>query len=110
MKQFAAKTLGVAALGAAFAAAAVGSASAAEQAAPAVPDAATALSTVTSVLPVQEAGNKLPAGAPEALAAGQNALAGAVTGAPVSKPLVDSDTNPVQSLLGGLPAGTLPSV
>ncbi|MGW0564452.1 ATP-binding protein [Streptomyces sp. NPDC003016] len=106
MKQFAAKTLGAAALGAAFAAAAVGSASAAEQAAPAVPDVATALSTVTSVLPVQETGNKLPAGTPESLAAGRNALAGTVAHTPMPSPLVDSDTNPVGGLLGG----TLPGV
>ncbi len=70
---------------------------------------ATALSTVTSVLPVQEAGSELPAGAPEALAADQNVLAGTVAGVPVHKPLADSGTNPVQSLLGGLPAGTLPA-
>ncbi|GAA2920567.1 ATP-binding protein [Streptomyces enissocaesilis] len=106
MKQFAAKTLGAAALGAAFAAAAVGSASAAEQAAPAAPDVATALSTVTSVLPVQETGNKLPAGTPESLAAGQNAFTGTVANTLTPKPLAAGDPNPVGKLL----LGTLPGV
>ena len=47
MKQSAAKTLGVAALGAAFAAAGAGAANAA----PAVPDSSQALDTVTKTLP-----------------------------------------------------------
>ncbi|MGI5402500.1 ATP-binding protein [Streptomyces sp. CA-135486] len=79
MKQSAAKTLGVAALGAAFAAAAAGTASAA----PAVlPAPAPSLDTVTSVLPAQEA-------LTHALPTGQQA-------------------DPVSTLLGGLPTDGLP--
>ncbi|WP_328670197.1 ATP-binding protein [Streptomyces sp. NBC_00322] len=101
MKQSAAKTLGVAALGAAFAAAAAGTATAA----PALPDSATSLDTVTSVAPVQEALTQLPAGAPESLAGGTSTLPGAVQGA-ASKVLPNADAaDPVGSLLGGLPVG-----
>ncbi|MFK4225253.1 hypothetical protein [Streptomyces sp. NPDC019890] len=79
MKQSAAKSLGVAALGAAFAAAAAGTASAA----PAVlPAPAPSLDSVAGVLPVQDAlTHALPTGQPAA---------------------------PVASLLGGLPADGLP--
>ncbi|MEU8759901.1 hypothetical protein [Streptomyces sp. NPDC048659] len=70
MKQSAAKTLGVAALGAAFAAAAAGTASAA-----ALPLVGTdALGTVTSVVPLGEDVTDLPSGVAETLGAGQNAL------------------------------------
>ncbi|MGW2224710.1 ATP-binding protein [Streptomyces formicae] len=94
MKQSAAKTLGVAALGAAFAAAGAGAATAA----PAVPDAAAALGTVSSVLPLDQAAKTLPAGGPESLAAGQNALTGALAG-------VEKPGDPVSGLIGGLPVG-----
>ncbi|MET7616360.1 ATP-binding protein [Streptomyces sp. NPDC005408] len=118
MKQSAAKTLGVAALGAAFAAAAAGTASAA----PAnLPDSATSLDTVTSVAPVQEALTKLPAGVPESLAGGQTALTSSLADSPATLPatvqaaatkvLPGADgADPVSGLLGGLPvgAGSLP--
>ncbi|WP_455352860.1 hypothetical protein [Streptomyces sp. SYSU K217416] len=76
MKQSAARTLGVAALGAAFAAAAAGSASAAP--APALPDATGLLGGVTSTLPAKTA----------------------------NVPVADSlggGTDPVKTLLGGVP-------
>src|SRR3954468_15389732 len=76
MKQSAAKTLGVAALGAAFAAAGAGAANAA----PAVPDASSALDTVTRTLPAENVAKALP-GAGEALAQGQNALGSGVAAA-----------------------------
>ncbi|MER8044968.1 hypothetical protein [Streptomyces sp. NPDC094032] len=70
MKQSAAKTLGVAALGAAFAAAAAGTASAT-----ALPLVGTdALGTVTSVVPLGEDVTDLPSGVAETLGAGQGAL------------------------------------
>ncbi|MGC3002898.1 hypothetical protein ACPF8X_32155, partial [Streptomyces sp. G35A] len=56
MKQSAAKTLGVAALGAAFAAVGAGAA----QAAPAVPDAGPVLGTVTGAVPAQNLSGALP--------------------------------------------------
>ncbi|MFJ2767530.1 ATP-binding protein [Streptomyces sp. NPDC087300] len=103
MKQSAVKTLGVAALGAAFAAAGAGAATAA----PALPDATGALGTVSSVLPLDQAAKTLPAGAPESLTAGQNALSGGLAG--VEKP---GPGDPVSGLLGGLPVagatGALP--
>ncbi|MFI8302341.1 ATP-binding protein [Streptomyces sp. NPDC085927] len=56
MKQSAAKTLGVAALGAAFAAAGAGAATAA----PAVPDALPALDAATQNLPAEKLSGALP--------------------------------------------------
>jgi hypothetical protein len=102
MKQSAAKTLGVAALGAAFAAAGAGVASAAP-AAPAVPDVA-GLDTVTQALPVGDVSGIVP-GTGEALGQGQNALGGAVAAAqPVAHKIVaDGPAAPVAGLLGGLP-------
>ncbi|MEV3860531.1 ATP-binding protein [Streptomyces sp. NPDC050095] len=105
MKQSAAKTLGVAALGAAFAAAGAGAANAA----PAVPDAAEAVGTVTSMLPLEQTAKTLPAGGAESLAAGQNALGSSLS---TAKPTLDSTApavlpadsgDPVSGLLGGLP-------
>ncbi|MFF3329216.1 ATP-binding protein [Streptomyces sp. NPDC002888] len=96
MKQSAAKTLGVAALGAAFVAAGAGAASAA----PAVPDAGQALDGVTKTLPTETASKALP-GAGEALTKGQTALG---TGTAAAQPaLADGPTKPVAGLLGGLP-------
>ncbi|MEU5000952.1 ATP-binding protein [Streptomyces sp. NPDC021622] len=117
MKQSAAKTLGVAALGAAFAAAGAGAA----DAAPSVPNATAALGSATSTLPVGEAATTLPAGGPEALAAGQNALGTAMQAtAPTMNQLANgpklpnsevqpqaealsAPANPPSGLLGGLP-------
>ncbi|GHC49782.1 ATP-binding protein [Streptomyces flavofungini] len=119
MKQSAVKTLGVAALGAAFAATGAGAASAA-----AGPDAVGALSTVASTLPLEETAQSLPDGAPEALAAGHSALQ---SGLKSAKPTTDKllplgddqgegaadramstkpapkPADPVKGLLGGVP-------
>ncbi|MFC3578455.1 ATP-binding protein [Streptomyces yaanensis] len=105
MKQSAAKTLGVAALGAAFAAAGAGVASAA----PAVPDVA-GLDTVTQALPTGNVTKALP-GVGEALGQGQNALGTAVAAAqPVAQRAVaDGPAAPVAGLLGGLPVKGLPT-
>ncbi|MFF0285190.1 hypothetical protein [Streptomyces sp. NPDC005262] len=93
MKQSAARTLGVAALGAAFAAAAAGTASAAalpvdaaNSALPtALPIAGSALGTATQSLPVQDTAAKL-------LGSGQTEILNAAAA-------------PAKGLLGGLPAG-----
>ncbi|GGT11344.1 hypothetical protein GCM10010271_12590 [Streptomyces kurssanovii] len=90
MKQSAAKTLGVAALGAAFAAAAAGTASAT----PAVPDPTGALGNVSTTLPLNEVTEKLPAGAGAVAATTQGAVAEAVPA---------GAADPVSGLLGGLP-------
>ncbi|MFI8961232.1 hypothetical protein ACIGO8_03875 [Streptomyces sp. NPDC053493] len=71
MKQSAAKTLGVAALGAAFAAVAAGTASAAPASLPAGPD---VLGLVTNTVPLGEDVTELPSGAAEALAGGETAV------------------------------------
>ncbi|WP_251020658.1 ATP-binding protein [Streptomyces sp. ISL-98] len=99
MKQSAAKTLGVAALGAAFAAAAAGSATAAP-AAPAVPD---ALSTVTSTVPAGMVTELLPPGAAEGLAVGQQKLGQGLSHVPLV-PLQEP------GLVGGLPFQGLPVI
>ncbi|MFF8538143.1 ATP-binding protein [Streptomyces sp. NPDC015532] len=106
MKQSAAKTLGVAALGAAFAAVGAGAANAA----PAVPDASSALDTVTRTLPAENVASALP-GTAQALAQGQSAVG---TGMTAAKPaaarlLADRPTAPVGGLLGGLPLQGLPT-
>ncbi|MER5833090.1 ATP-binding protein [Streptomyces sp. NPDC002130] len=106
MKQSAAKTLGVAALGAAFAAAGAGAANAA----PALPDPAQTLETVTAVAPAEQLSQTLPAGAGEALGQGQT-LAG--TGLAAAQPvagqlLAQGPTGPAAKLLGGLPTQGLP--
>ncbi|MFE3637286.1 ATP-binding protein [Streptomyces sp. NPDC059168] len=99
MKQSAAKTLGVAALGAAFAAVGAGAA----EAAPAVPVAPQALDSVTTVLPAQHVG--------QALAQGQGALgAGGTTAQPVvGNVLAGGPTAPLAGLLGGLPLQGMPT-
>ncbi|MEV6960069.1 ATP-binding protein [Streptomyces sp. NPDC051207] len=102
MKQSAAKTLGVAALGAAFAAAGMGAANAA----PAVPDAGQALGTVTKTLPAQDLAQPAP-GVGETLAQGQGAVG---TGLAAARPVVEQiltggPTEPVAGLFGGLPVG-----
>ncbi|WP_199549201.1 ATP-binding protein [Streptomyces sp. N35] len=104
MKQ-SAKTLGVAALGAAFAAAGAGTASAA----PALPDPAQAVGAVTQDLPVGQVTKTLP-GASEAVDAGQGALTnGLSTAKPTLEKSLPADTDPVAGLLGGLPVGGLPT-
>ncbi|KAB1140290.1 ATP-binding protein [Streptomyces luteolifulvus] len=102
MKQSAAKTLGVAALGAAFAAAGAGAANAA----PVAPDAAQALDGIHQTLPAQHLTGTLP-GADQALAQGQNAAGmGLAAAQPATqKLLADGPAAPVKGLLGGLPVG-----
>ncbi|MFJ3233463.1 ATP-binding protein [Streptomyces sp. NPDC086787] len=106
MKQSAAKTLGVAALGAAFAAVGAGAANAA----PAAPDATHALDSVTRTLPAEGVVKTLP-GAGEALGQGQ-AVAGTSLAAvqPIAeRTLTNGPTAPVSGLLGGLPLKGLPT-
>ncbi|MCM2389310.1 ATP-binding protein [Streptomyces albipurpureus] len=110
MKQSAAKSLGVVALGAALTAVAAGTA-AAEPAA--FPDSATSLDTVGKVVPVHEAIAQLPAGA-EVLAGGQAALIqstatlpGTLQGAGQRVLAADAPKDVVGSLIGGLPVGQL---
>ncbi|MEU5366582.1 ATP-binding protein [Streptomyces sp. NPDC005925] len=102
MKQSAAKTLGVAALGAAFAAVGAGAANAA----PAVPEAGQALGTVTHSVPAQKVSGALPV-ASGALATGHNALGSGLAAARPSleQALAGGPAAPVHNLIGGLPAG-----
>lgn len=90
MKQSAAKTLGVAALGAAFAAVGAGAANAA----PALPEASSALDTVTKTLPAENVASALP-GAGQVLAQGQSALGTGVAAAQpaASRLLADGPTD-----------------
>jgi hypothetical protein len=101
MKHSAAKSLGVAALGVAFAAAGAGGASAVV---PGVPDAASTVGTVASTLPVESVSKALPAGGTQFLTSGQNALAG---GLPSAQAPTDGG-DPVSGLLGGLSVQGLP--
>jgi hypothetical protein len=104
MKQSAVKTLGVAALGVAFAAAGAGAANAA----PALPDAAGALGSVGSVVPVEQATSALPAGTPQAVGAAQNAVTTGVAAAQPAVAKITQGGDPVSGLLGGLPTQGLP--
>ncbi len=101
MKQSAAKTLGVAALGAAFAAAGAGVASAAP--ASAVPDVA-GPGNVTQTLPTDNVGNiaKVLPGAGQALGPAQGALGGAITAArpAAQKVVADGPAAPVAACGG----------
>ena len=98
----AAKTLGVAALGAAFAASAAGSASAA----PALPDAGSALDSVTRTLPTERLTPELPSDAAESATAGRNALGAVQQAAPIVLGAAKT-ANPLGGLLGGLPVNGL---
>ncbi|MEV6182484.1 ATP-binding protein [Streptomyces sp. NPDC052016] len=102
MKQSAAKTLGVAALGAAFAAAGAGAANAA----PAVPDATQALGGITKTLPVEKVGQAVP-GTGQALEQAQPALDAGLTAVQpaAEQALAQGPTKPAAGLLGGLPVG-----
>ncbi|GAB2867702.1 hypothetical protein GCM10027074_39110 [Streptomyces deserti] len=110
MKQSAAKTLGVAALGAAFAAAGAGAANAA----PALPDAGQTLETVNKTLPAEQAAQVLP-GAGGVLEQGQHAAAPALeTAQPIAQQLGEQQlpqgpTEPVAGLLGGMPVQGVPA-
>jgi len=99
MKQSAVKTLGVAALGAAFAATGAGAANAA----PAVPDATGTLGSVTGALPAQNVSQALP-GAQAAVAQGKPALERGLSSVqPSARALADGPSAPVAGLLGGMP-------
>ncbi|MFF9406699.1 ATP-binding protein [Streptomyces anandii] len=104
MKQSAAKTLGVAALGAAFAAAGAGAANAA----PSLPDTGQALGTVSKALPENLTGT-LPAG--HALKHAKPAVAtGLAAAQPVAQSMLEhGPTKPVAGLLGGLPVQGMPT-
>ncbi|GGS25091.1 ATP-binding protein [Streptomyces griseoviridis] len=110
MKQSAAKTLGVAVLGAAFAAAGAGAASAA----PAVPDLAQTADGVARTLPAETVAQAAP-GAGNALDAGRRAAGTGLTAAQpvveqlVAEQLAHGPTKPVAGLLGGLPLSGLPT-
>lgn len=109
MKQSAAKTLGVAVLGAAFAAVGAGAANAAP-AAPAVPNAGAALDTVAQSLPAEDVSRVAP-GADGALQTGQDVVGtGMTTARPVAEQLTsEGPREQVGGLLGGLPAKGLPT-
>ncbi|GKQ40957.1 ATP-binding protein [Streptomyces sp. A012304] len=102
MKQSAAKTIGVAALGAAFAAAGAGAANAA----PAVPDATQTLSGLTQTLPAENLTGSLP-GAGEVLEQAQPALGTSLNAVQpaAEQALATSPTAPAAGLIGGLPVG-----
>lgn len=110
MKQSAAKTLGVAALGAAFAAAGAGAATAA----PALPDTAQAVDSVARTLPAETVSQVAP-GAGNVLEQGRKVSGTGLTAAqPVveqllAEQLAEGPTAPVAKLLGGLPAQGLPT-
>ncbi|WP_225825163.1 ATP-binding protein [Streptomyces naphthomycinicus] len=100
MKQSAAKTLGVSALGAAIAAVGAGAANAA----PVVPGASQALGVVATTLPAENVGKAMP-GTTGALARGKGAVGAglAATRPAVQKALAQGPTAPAAGLLGGLP-------
>ncbi|MEV5316458.1 ATP-binding protein [Streptomyces sp. NPDC052687] len=107
MKQSAAKTLGVAALGVAFAAAGAGAANAA----PSLADTTgTVLDIANRTLPAENVDRTVP-GASGALAQGQTVLeAGGRAAQPAAEQLLaEGPTGPAAHLLGGLPVQGLPT-
>ncbi|GGQ05167.1 ATP-binding protein [Streptomyces mutabilis] len=109
MKQSAAKTLGVAALGAAFAAAGAGAATAA----PELPDATKTVDSVAQTLPADAVSQVAP-GVGNVVEQGRHLSSAGLTSAPpfvekvVEQQLADTPAKPVAGLLGGLPAQGLP--
>jgi hypothetical protein len=103
--KYAAKTLGVAALGAAFAASAAGSASAAS----ALPDAGSALDGVTRTLPTERLTPELPSDAAKSATTGHNALGAVKQAAPtvLGAAKTADPLSPATGLLGGLPVNGL---
>ncbi|CAM5609171.1 ATP-binding protein OS=Streptomyces tendae OX=1932 GN=GUR47_16275 PE=4 SV=1 [Streptomyces tendae] len=110
MKQSAAKTLGVAALGAAFAAAGAGAATAA----PGLPDTAQTVDSVARTLPAETISQVAP-GAGNALEQGRRISGTGLTAAQpvveqvVAEQLAEGPTEPVAKLLGGVPLKGLPT-
>jgi hypothetical protein len=108
MKQSAAKTLGVAALGAAFAAVGAGAANAV----PAAPDAGQVLGSVGSVskaLPTENVSKTLPETGKALNQANPTVKKGLTAKKPVAKKLGKGPAKPVTGLLGGLPVQGLPT-
>ncbi|MFB7652344.1 MULTISPECIES: ATP-binding protein [unclassified Streptomyces] len=110
MKQSAAKALGVAALGAAFAAAGAGAATAA----PELPDTAQTVDSVARTLPAETVSQVAP-GAGNALEQGRRVSG---TGLTVAQPVVEQvlaeqlaegPAEPVSKRLGGVPLQGLPT-
>ncbi|AQS67880.1 ATP-binding protein [Streptomyces pactum] len=110
MKQSAVKTLGVAALGAAFAAAGAGAATAA----PELPDTARTVDSVARTLPAETVSQVVP-GAGNVLEQGRHVSGTDLTAAQpvleqaVGQQLSQGPAAPVAGLLGGLPAKGLPT-
>ncbi|WP_432080363.1 ATP-binding protein [Streptomyces sp. WAC 04229] len=110
MKQSAAKTLGVAALGAAFAAAGAGAATAA----PELPDTAQTVDSVARTLPAETVSQVAP-GAGNVVEQGRRISGTGLTAAqPVveqvlAEQLAEGPTEPVAKLLGGVPVQGLPT-
>ncbi|ANJ09177.1 ATP-binding protein [Streptomyces parvulus] len=110
MKQSAAKTLGVAALGAAFAAAGAGAATAA----PELPDTAQTVDSVARTLPAETVSQVAP-GAGNVLEQGRRIAGTGLTAAqPVAEQVLaeqlsEGPTEPVAKLLGGVPVQGLPT-
>lgn len=105
MKQSAAKTLGVAALGAAFAAVGAGAA----HAAPAAPDAGKVLGSVSKALPTESVGETLPEAGQALDRAEPTVRKGLDTAQPVAHQTLGND--PAKSavgLLGGMPVQGTP--
>ncbi|MFD0057635.1 ATP-binding protein [Streptomyces sp. NPDC015140] len=110
MKQSAVKTLGVAALGAVFAAAGAGAASAA----PELPNTAQTVDSVTRTLPAQTVSQVAP-GAGNVLEQGRRVSGTGLTAAQpvveqvVAEQLAEGPTEPVAKQLGGVPVQGLPT-
>ncbi|GAA0915576.1 ATP-binding protein [Streptomyces thermoalcalitolerans] len=105
MKQSAAKTLGVAALGAAFAAVGAGAANAA----PAAPDAGKVLGSVSRALPTEEVSKTLPQTGQALDQAGPTVKKGLDTAQPVAREALGNDpAKSATGLLGGLPVHGTP--
>ncbi|MFB6773543.1 MULTISPECIES: ATP-binding protein [unclassified Streptomyces] len=110
MKQSAVKTLGVAALGAVFAAAGAGAASAA----PELPNTAQTVDSVARTLPAETVSQVAP-GAGNALEQGRRVSGTGLTAAQpvvqqvVAEQLAEGPTEPVAKSLGGVPVQGLPT-
>ncbi|MEU6553923.1 ATP-binding protein [Streptomyces sp. NPDC046915] len=100
MKQSAAKTLGVAAVGVAIAAVGAGTANAA----PSVPNTAQALDQVSKTVPAETVDKALPGTGSTIAQTRPAAVAGAAAAQPAAEQAMrQGPTSPVGKLLGGLP-------
>ncbi|WP_231630576.1 hypothetical protein, partial [Streptomyces clavuligerus] len=116
MKQSAARTLGAAALGAAFAVVSAGNAAAAATVPAPSLETLTSLDTLTNAAPVQKVVSKLPAGAPQTLTGVQASTQAALVESAATLPATLGSATAramapgagkelLGSLLGGLPVG-----